>query len=177
MLNCPRTGRPMVQVEIDGVVVEVSSGCGGVWFDNFEIKKFDETHEQAGQELIRVIEQYRQPVTDLDRRLRCPRDPDVVMMRRFFSVKARVNIDECPACGGVWLDPGELSEIHSLYKTEAERHEAGRKFVEELAESSGLRQMVRESEARAQQAQRFASMFRWICPSAYVPGKQDWGAF
>ena len=33
MLKCPRTGQPMVEVEIDGILVDVSTGCGGVWFD------------------------------------------------------------------------------------------------------------------------------------------------
>ena len=177
MLKCPRTGQPMVEVEIQGIVVDVSSGCGGVWFDNFELRKFDEQHEAAGQELMRLMEQYHQPVADPEKRLRCPKDSDIVMMRRFFSSKRLVALDECPACGGIWLDPGELAEIHKLYKTEAEREEAGQKFAHELAESSGLKQMVAEGQASAAQAQRFARAFRWICPSAYIPGKQSWGAF
>jgi uncharacterized protein len=161
MLKCPRTGKPMVEVEIDGILVDVSTGCGGVWFDNFELKKFDEQHEQAGQELLKVLEQYHQPVADLDRRLHCPKDKDIVMMRRFFSIKRSVSIDECPACGGIWLDPGELAEVRNLYKTEAEREEAGRKFIAELAESSGLKQMAAENEARADSARRFGDMLGW----------------
>ena len=35
-MNCPRTGKEMVEVEIDGVKVDVSTGCGGVFFDNFD---------------------------------------------------------------------------------------------------------------------------------------------
>ncbi len=37
--------------------------------------------------------------------------------------------------------------------------------------------MRAESEENALKAQRFARMFRFICPSYYVPGKQLWGAF
>jgi Zn-finger nucleic acid-binding protein len=43
----------------------------------------------------------------------CPRDTDVVMMRRRFSAGQPVMIDECPACGGVWLDADELSAIRA----------------------------------------------------------------
>ena len=33
------------------------------------------------------------------------------------------------------------------------------------------------SQAELAKAQRFAHAFRFICPSYYIPGKQDWGAF
>ena len=46
---------------------------------------------------------------DFLQRLRCPKDPDVVMMRRFYSPKRQVEVDECPACGGIWMDAGELA--------------------------------------------------------------------
>lgn len=42
----------MKPVEIDGIKVEISEGCGGVWFDNYELKKFDEAEEGAGAELV-----------------------------------------------------------------------------------------------------------------------------
>ena len=28
-----------------------------------------------------------------------------------FSAKRRVEVDECPGCGGCWLDAGELEKI------------------------------------------------------------------
>jgi len=123
------------------------------------------------------MEQYRKPVENLDARLNCPRHGDLVMMRYFFGPQRTVMVDECPGCGGVWLDPDELGHIRGLYKTEAERDAAGRQFVEQLAQTSGLSQMVADSQAKAEKAQRFARMFKWICPSAYIPGKQEWGAF
>jgi len=44
-------------------------------------------------------------------RLRCPRHPETVMIRRAFSRTIPVQIDECPQCGGHWLDAGELAQI------------------------------------------------------------------
>ena len=57
--------------------------------------------------------------------LHCPRTPsiplrklriggintDVVMLRRKFSASVPVDIDECPQCGGIWLDSDELARI------------------------------------------------------------------
>jgi Zn-finger nucleic acid-binding protein len=33
--------------------------------------------------------------------------------RHFFSAKRRVQVDQCPNCGGYWLDAGELELIRS----------------------------------------------------------------
>jgi Zn-finger nucleic acid-binding protein len=33
--------------------------------------------------------------------------------RHFFSAKRRIEVDECPNCGGYWLDAGELAQIRA----------------------------------------------------------------
>ena len=35
----------------------------------------------------------------------------IVMLRRRFSAGVPVQIDECPQCGGIWLDSDELTQI------------------------------------------------------------------
>jgi Zn-finger nucleic acid-binding protein len=47
--------------------------------------------------------------------------------RHFFSAKRRVEVDQCPNCGGYWLDAGELNQIR------AEKAETAR--VQELRSS------------------------------------------
>jgi hypothetical protein len=37
--------------------------------------------------------------------------------------------------------------------------------------------MRRESQEKLEKARRIANIFRFICPSYYIPGKQEWGAF
>jgi len=41
----------------------------------------------------------------------CPRCPELVLERKWFSDLKQVEIDQCPKCGGVWLDAGELEEV------------------------------------------------------------------
>lgn len=176
-MNCPRTGKPMIEVDVAGVKVDVSTGCGGIWFDNFELQKFDEKHESAGEELIRISEQYRNDDIDTSRRINSPRHPDVVMMRHFFSTKMKVEIDECPQCGGVWLDPGELQKIRDLFKDESEKNAAADAHFTELMNSSEMIAIKQKGEEDLAKAKRFSRMFKFLCPSAYIPGKQDWGAF
>lgn len=93
------------------VTVDVCrGGCGGIWFDNFELKKVDEPHEIDALALLR-IERNDSLLVDYERRRNCPKCPDVVMMRHFFSPRREVEVDECANCGGIWLDPGELAQI------------------------------------------------------------------
>jgi len=158
------------------VAVDVCKGrCGGIWFDNLELKKFDEPHESDGEVLL-DIEQDPSIVVDRTKRLKCPKCDDVVMMRHFFSVKKEVEVDECPGCGGFWLDAGELRKIRSLFNTEEERHKAADEYFSEVF-GDKLKATQAQDEAKLAKAGKISNMFRFICPSHYIPGKQDWGAF
>ena len=54
-MNCPACPNQLQQMTVDDITVDVcKGGCGGIWFDNFELKKFDEPHEAAGEELLDV---------------------------------------------------------------------------------------------------------------------------
>lgn len=175
-MECPACSNPLQQMTVSDVTVDVcKGGCGGIWFDNFEIKKFDEPHESAGQQLLN-IERNKNVIVDHTKKLKCPKCDDVVVMRHFFSVKKQVEVDECPNCGGFWLDCGELGKIRTLFKTEEERHKAAKQYFNEIF-GDKLKAMRAEDEAKLQKARKIANMFRFICPSYYIPGKQDWGAF
>lgn len=170
-MKCPACENQLQQMTVADVTVDVcKGGCGGIWFDNFELKKFDEPHESAGEALL-DIELNKTVALDHSKKLKCPRCDDIVMMRHFFSVKHEVEVDECPGCGGIWLDAGELKQIRSLFETEQQRQQAAEEYFSELFDNQ-LAAMKTESKA-----QKFANMFRFICPSHYIPGKQDWGAF
>jgi Zn-finger nucleic acid-binding protein len=161
---------------VGDVAVDVcKGGCGGIWFDNFELKKFDEPHESAGQELLDV-ECDTSLVVDRTKRFKCPKCDDIVMMRHFFSVKKEVEVDECPSCAGFWLDAGELRKIRSFFNTEEERHKAADEYFTEVF-GDKLNAMQAEDEAKLAKSRKIANMFRFICPTYYIPGKQDWGAF
>lgn len=175
-MNCPACGNVLQEITIGDVEVDVcQGGCGGIWFDNFEIKKFDEPHESAGEELL-DIERDESITVDHTKRLKCPKCDEVVMMRHFFSVKKQVEVDECPGCGGFWLDAGELLKIRSLFDTEEERHRATQEYFSEVF-GGQLAAMETEDKSNLNKAKKISNMFRFICPSYYIPGKQDWGAF
>lgn len=174
-MHCPVCEKPSTQVEAGGVTVDTcKGGCGGIWFDNYEFQKFDEPHESAGEALLEI--ETGSEAQDTESRHTCPKCPDITLSRHFMSVKRKVEIDECPQCGGIWLDVGELSQIRSLFKTEEDRTQAAKEYFSDVFDSD-LLEVHQESEEKVAKARRFANMFKYITPSHYIPGKQSWGAF
>jgi Zn-finger nucleic acid-binding protein len=174
-MKCPACANQLVQITVHDVTLDVCKGaCGGIWFDSFELKKFDEPHEEAGGLLD--IERDPDLVVDKTQRYRCPKCADMVMARHFFTVKHKIEVDECPGCAGLWLDGGELEMIRSQFESEAARDQA---WQEEFTRSFGaeLAAMDAEHQHQMEKAQRLAHALRFVCPSYYIPGKQAWGAF
>ena len=179
VIECPVCST-MTTMEADGITVDVcAGGCGGIWFDWFELARVDEAHESAGEKFLEVE---RDPALrpDLGKRVFCPRDGEI-MMRHFYSVKRAVLVDECPRCAGFWLDSGELATIRDEYPTQEDRKKAAREYFSELFDSelfdSDLAVARAQTTKELEKAQRISRAFRFICPSYYIPGERDWGAF
>jgi len=173
---CPACGNTLSKLKVNNIEFDVcKGGCGGVWFDWFELQKVDEQHEAAGEALL-DIEQDPGTKVDFSKKRKCPKCGDVVMMQHFFSVKRKVMVDECPKCGGFWLDCGELREIRKQFKTDEEREQAAKKFVKEVA-GPKLAEMKKKDKEKLEKSRKVAKMFKFICPSTYIPGDQKWGAY
>ncbi|MBN1765221.1 MAG: zf-TFIIB domain-containing protein [Sedimentisphaerales bacterium] len=175
-MKCPVCDNDLTPRPVEDITVDVcDGGCGGIWFDNFELQKMDEKHERPGEQLL-DIPRDENIVVDHSQQRNCPKCPDVIMMRHFYSVKHEVEVDECAACAGIWLDYGELGQIRNLFASPEEEKQAMQKF---LSENVGrhLAQMEAQDEVELAKARRIANIFRFICPSYWIPGKQDWGAF
>ena len=106
-MKCPRTGSNLRRLELGGIGVDVSEHYGGIFFDNYELENFDERHELVGKVLAEHLASTAVATTiDITERIKCPKCIDPFMMRRFYSPQRLLEIDECPACGGLWLDAG-----------------------------------------------------------------------
>jgi len=165
----------MTEIAAGDVKVQAcKGGCGGLWFDEWTLRKVDQPDQSAGESLLNIPQNASVKV-DQSQRRKCPRD-SVVMMRHFWSVKRDVVVDECPQCEGMFLDPGELTGIRADYKSDAERHKAAEAYYSEMFDQQ-LAGMLRQDKAKLESARRVAGIFKFLCPSYYIPGKQAWGAF
>ena len=170
-MKCPTCNIDLSEVSIEEIRLDVcKEGCGGIWFDHFELQKMDEPHEFTDDNLIDVLSVESPATYDQSQKRHCPKCTDTIMMRHFFSIKKEVEVDECPGCGGYWLDEGELFRIRSQYNTEAERKQAASKYVSDMFDMD-LSKMEKESEEKARKAKKIANIFRLICPSYYFTKK------
>src|SRR5207245_1892020 len=120
-MQCPACGNRMTEVKTGDITVDAcTGGCGGLWFDHFELRKVDEPAQSAGESLLNIPQNPKVTV-DQSQRRKCPRD------REMFDTQL----------GG----------------------------------------MLKQDKAKYESARKVARIFKFICPSYYLPGKQDWGAF
>ena len=109
---CPACFRELTEIQVGTVKLDVcAAGCGGIWFDAFELKRVESEFSDAGHLPVNVP---RSPAVKVDFSLKrgCPRCDGIKLKRHFFSAKRQVEVDQCPNCGGYWLDAGELDKIH-----------------------------------------------------------------
>jgi Zn-finger nucleic acid-binding protein len=132
-MNCPACDHGLTPVTAGGVTVDVcKGGCGGIWFDNFELAKISDPLNFDATALLQMDYAAHSQI-DFERRRNCPKCPNIVMMRHFFSQRRQVQVDECPGCGGMWLDAGELAMIRKEITEEALYHAAGNDYLNKFA--------------------------------------------
>lgn len=126
---CPACNKNLISITEGEITLDIcKEGCGGVWFDWLELKKFDESHEKISSEILSLS-----PETDTNIKIEkrvCPRCQDTVMLRHFSSIKREIEVDECGSCGGFFLDASELRKIRGEFKDEAEKNKETLAFVE-----------------------------------------------
>lgn len=145
-IKCPACQKEMVKIFIpsQGINIDIClNGCGGIYFDNREFKKFDEQHENI-EEITKAIEGKTFERVDGNEQRFCPAC-GAKMVKNYSSIKRTILVDECYSCGGKFLDNGELQKIRAEYKTAAEGTEDVMKFVYNSV-GSDLRELQEETE-------------------------------
>ncbi len=87
-------------------------GCGGIWFDATELERVS----ASAATTLHTIWNVPTSNVKLTEPRWCPRCPDLVLERKWFSETKQVEIDQCPKCGGIWLDAGEFTRIYDEIK-------------------------------------------------------------
>jgi uncharacterized protein len=120
-MKCPACFNELTEIQVGNLAVDVcQGGCGGIWFDAFELQRVDEEAEAVGGALLH-IQRNERLVVDRSRKRECPCCAGIKLHRHYFSAKRKIEVDQCPNCGGYWLDAGELALIRAeTAETEAE---------------------------------------------------------
>jgi len=113
LLLCPACGKEMKKLYIPDNNVNVDiciDGCGGIYFDNRELEKFDEAHENA-EEILKEVENRHFAEVDTTKPRICPVCGATMMKQG--AANGKVEIDVCAFCGGKFVDAGELQQIRN----------------------------------------------------------------
>ncbi len=136
IIQCPACGKDMVKVYFpqQGVNLDIClNGCGGIYFDNRELEKFDESHEDITP-LQKLFENKEFKKVDTSEKRICP-VCGWTMVKHFGSAKKEIEIDECYGCGGKFLDYSELEKFRAQYNTEEER---AKDVIKNLYDTAGI---------------------------------------
>ena len=147
MRTCPRCKTGLVAVDYEGVAVDACARCGGEWLDAGELKQIVDARERewAAQDLEAMKKATIKgvPLYQVREKLPCPVCGQA--METFnYGGDSGIVLDRCRACGGVWLDGGELEKVQVLVEAS---DLALRDDVKRYA--ARLRSLVTREEARA----------------------------
>ncbi len=117
-MQCPNCKTPLSAIDYEGITIESCSRCEGEWLDAAELGHIVKARE------VRFNDEERQAVAAAtkitpvdvqreDRDLHCPKcDGQTDSIN--YGGDTGIVIDKCTACGGIWLDKGELEQIQML---------------------------------------------------------------
>ena len=112
-MKCPACKGPLREKSAGPMTLDTCyGGCGGIWFDPSELERVD---ARAATTLHTIWQDPHRKVVITEPRP-CPRCPNQILDRRWFSETKKVEIDQCPKCGGIWLDAGEFTQIYAEVK-------------------------------------------------------------
>jgi len=105
--SCPRCYDPFHTKVVEGVSVDLCDRCGGLWLDRGEAECLLRsqplpdflTNPSARQQSVEFRRQGQRE---------CPRCSVALQLAAVEGVQ----LDGCAQCGGVFLDRGELAELH-----------------------------------------------------------------
>lgn len=133
-MKCPACKNTLREKNVRGMTVDLCyGGCGGIWFDAMELERVSVSAPAATT--LHSIWQIptSSNVKQVEPRV-CPRCPNQVLDRKWFSDSQQVEIDQCKNCGGIWLDAGEFSRIYEEVKADRETSPLWARAMSETAE-------------------------------------------
>jgi len=113
IISCPACGNNMRKVNIPdaGFMIDIcTKGCGGILFDNQELKKILD-FDECSKKIIEYLENSDFSLTDINVTRVCPVCSTPMVK---IGGKSGVEIDSCNNCGAAFLDNGELKKIKEI---------------------------------------------------------------
>ena len=120
-MKCPIDGTQLAkEVYEANIEIEKCATCGGVWLDDNELERIQDTAERDYtsdiEQLPNLVDQaYAMALAGSRPTVQCP-GCSKEMERREHGGCSQILIDTCTECGGVWLDAGELKALEVFFE-------------------------------------------------------------
>jgi len=98
-----------------GITIDVCPTCAGIWFDKDELLHITQLDPEA---LPQLDEMYRPVVHSYDppwEKL-CPVCHNTRLRQYNYLYTSNIELDECPECGGIWVENSELAKMPQVLK-------------------------------------------------------------
>lgn len=136
-MNCPACHKPMKKIYLENQKFNIDiclDGCGGIFLDNREIKKLDESTDDINPIIEAVKNKEFEKVDESAKRI-CPACGHL-MVKNNASHLANVQIDECYNCGGKFFDKDELVKFRNEFESEEDRIKAFNEYSKSVVASA-----------------------------------------
>jgi uncharacterized protein len=107
-MNCPVCGEPFSVEILEDQEILACRGCGGMWLHRHQLNKL--LKESGGD--VELCSFNTHPREDRHGEIKCLECPDTLMRKINFLDYSDIVLDRCPSCGSLWLDSGELTNMH-----------------------------------------------------------------
>lgn len=146
-MQCPSCNRSLDKKNECGIELDVCmTGCGGVWFDASELENFDDEQELVSSSVLFSGKNQNSVVIDRAKIRKCPKCTLVDLDRNCHYSDFDIEIDSCPQCAGIWLDPGELNLLREQNQGREKRAKVINDFLqqaESAKDSSRINAVIR----------------------------------
>ena len=104
---CPKCKGELSEIDSsEGITLDFCGSCKGLWFDAGEVAEYFELSEDVPE-----LDKARATASLLD--WQCPKCSGAVE-ELLYTALHDLKVDRCRACGGIWLDHGEVPNLHQL---------------------------------------------------------------
>ena len=131
-----------------------------------ELCNLDEKNEGFGNALKEALN-YSRTNDENREQIKCPKCGILMHAHKYQSSK-EVNVDECYACGGFFLDSGELKAIRDTFMSEKEKEEYLQKLLIEIPDYQRAKDDQERRRIRNEALSKYTNFMR---ASYYMKGE------
>ena len=103
-MYCPVCRKSMIILEYDQIEIDYCPSCAGCWLDQGELELMLDMNDESFD-----LSKFKSAPKG---KRRCPRCRKKLKVDTFPD--SEIEVDICPADGGIWLDRGELLSIAKI---------------------------------------------------------------